>query len=600
MKLVQRLEVAARAFSNRDLARAERECRAVLSEQPRDPNALHLLGLVRRRAGDLAAAETLLRASVELVPDRAEFRVNYGNLLRAARRFADAEREYRMALDVDPSSRPARLSLARVLNDAGMHSAAETEARRLLDRNDRDAEAWVVLAVAQRAQGCFADAETSYREALLLTPDYGVARHNLGALLGHLKRAEESLAELDRAAALGVSGAKLQFNRGRALLELGRYSEAEAALSSAVRAAPTDPESQILLAKLRFMCGDQDFVRDLETAVATTSDPTLTLALGDLLRRAGRLPAAERILRRMHARYPGSPEVAASLAVLLQEQSQFEEAISLARSAMAARPNDPDISENVIVLLFQVGNAAEAKPLIAAQRLSYPLDQRWLAHEATAARLLREPRYEELYDYARFVRAYDLDAPSGYESIEAFNAALAERLHALHGRGFAAHPLDQSLRLGTQTSRSLLVDPDPGIRAFLQALTGPLEDYRRSIGDDPSHPLTVRNRGATRLAGCWSVRLQRGGYHVNHLHPEGWISSAYYVEVPDEVGDESAMSGWIKFGEPRMPTPGAGPAHFVQPQVGRLVLFPSYMWHGTTPIHGDQPRMTIAFDAVPA
>jgi hypothetical protein len=29
------------------------------------------------------------------------------------------------------------------------------------------------------------------------------------------------------------------------------------------------------------------------------------------------------------------------------------------------------------------------------------------------------------------------------------------------------------------------------------------------------------------------------------------------------------------------------------------VLFPSYMWHGTTPITGDQPRMTIAFDAVP-
>ena len=33
---------------------------------------------------------------------------------------------------------------------------------------------------------------------------------------------------------------------------------------------------------------------------------------------------------------------------------------------------------------------------------------------------------------------------------------------------------------------------------------------------------------------------------------------------------------------------------------GRLVLFPSYMWHGTTPITGDAPRLTIAFDAVPA
>ncbi|HSN70518.1 MAG TPA: putative 2OG-Fe(II) oxygenase, partial [Steroidobacteraceae bacterium] len=64
--------------------------------------------------------------------------------------------------------------------------------------------------------------------------------------------------------------------------------------------------------------------------------------------------------------------------------------------------------------------------------------------------------------------------------------------------------------------------------------------------------------------------------------------------------DESAKSGWIKFGEAGKPTPGAGPAWFVKPRVGRLVLFPSYMWHGTVPITGDSPRMTIAFDAVPS
>jgi hypothetical protein len=37
----------------------------------------------------------------------------------------------------------------------------------------------------------------------------------------------------------------------------------------------------------------------------------------------------------------------------------------------------------------------------------------------------------------------------------------------------------------------------------------------------------------------------------------------------------------------------------VQPRPGRLVLFPSYMWHGTMPIEGEAPRMTIAFDMVP-
>jgi hypothetical protein len=67
--------------------------------------------------------------------------------------------------------------------------------------------------------------------------------------------------------------------------------------------------------------------------------------------------------------------------------------------------------------------------------------------------------------------------------------------------------------------------------------------------------------------------------------------------VPDTVKDESAKEGWIKFGEPNFDI-GLTPRRTIQPVPGRLVLFPSYMWHGTIPFHGEA-RTTIAFDAVP-
>jgi len=111
--------------------------------------------------------------------------------------------------------------------------------------------------------------------------------------------------------------------------------------------------------------------------------------------------------------------------------------------------------------------------------------------------------------------------------------------------------------------------------------------------------LTARNRGKLSLQGCWSVELRRNGFHVNHIHPEGWLSSAYYVSVPREINHAGMRSGWIKFGEPRMPVPGIEAEHFVQPRAGRLVLFPSYMWHGTNEILSDDPRLSVAFDAVP-
>ena len=587
---------AAAAFEQKDLAAAERDCRALLAAEPGNVDAMHLLGLVRRRSGDNAAAEKLLLACIAAAPARAEFRINFGNLLRGTGRAGEALQQYRLALELQPGSRPARLALARLLLETGAPEQARHEAWTLTAQNPRDAEAWQVQGAAQRALGRLQDAESSYRRAIELRPQYAIARHNLGALLGHMQRAEESLAELQQAATLGVTGRELQFNRARALLELGRLDETEAALCEALRAAPEDLDSHVLLAKLRFMRGDADFLRDLRAAIARSGQPQLRLALGDLLRRSGREPEAEQELRACIAAQGWTPQLGTSLAVLLQEQGRLAEARIEAGAALRARPEDPEIVANQVAILLQLGEHEDALPLILEQRQRSPLDQRWLAYEAIAARLAGSARYRELYDYDRFVRQYDLAPQGAWSSIAALHAELIPRLVARHR--FATHPLDQSLRFGSQTSRSLLADPDPVVRDIVRAFETPIAEYRAAIGRDANHPYLQRNVGRARLTGCWSVRLKRGGFHVNHVHPEGWISSAYYVELPAETADPGLKSGWIKFGEPRMPVAGMGPDHLVQPRAGRLVLFPSYMWHGTTPILSDEPRMTIAFDAV--
>jgi hypothetical protein len=234
---------------------------------------------------------------------------------------------------------------------------------------------------------------------------------------------------------------------------------------------------------------------------------------------------------------------------------------------------------------------------IRPQRARAPNDQGWIAYEATAARLLGLPLYRELYDYDRFVRVYDLEPPPGWSSMEELNAELLGALNERHR--FATHPLDQSLRNGSQTARSLLSEEHPAIHAILQSFVPPIEDYRAAIGTAEGHPLTGRNRGMVAITGAWSVQLRREGFHVNHVHPHGWISSAYYVAVPSEAANAQLMSGWLKFGETRYPVPGALAERVVQPRPGRLALFPSYMWHGTNPIHGSEPRTTIAFDASP-
>ena len=417
-------------------------------------------------------------------------------------------------------------------------------------------------------------------------------------MLSHLERAEEALAALERAAALGLKAPELFINRGRTLAQLYRLDEAERDFAQAAALEPRNAMAHSSLANLRYMRGDPAFARDIAAAAREhPGDLALQRAHGDLLQRAGDFAGAESVLREVLRHFGAVPEVRSELSAVLHATGRLKEAETEALEAAIGRPNSRGIIGNLVALELARGEPETALRFIQVQRQRQPLEQRWIAYAAIAARMLRDPLYHKLYDFERFVRVYELSPPPGWRSMAELNAALVAALQARHR--FAGHPLDQSLRNGSQTARSLLTESDAAIKALLTAFQDPIEEYRAALGTATDHPLSARNRGAVSLHGCWSVELRRDGFHVNHIHPEGWLSSAYYVSVPAEADDIHARSGWIKFGEPRMPVPGIEAEHFVQPRAGRLVLFPSYMWHGTNTIRGDEPRLSVAFDAVP-
>ena len=75
------LQRAAQALQAGDLANAERSCRAALKASPHHPGALHLLGLVAKRAGYVDAAVDLFRQAVAKAPGYVEAWTNLGRAL---------------------------------------------------------------------------------------------------------------------------------------------------------------------------------------------------------------------------------------------------------------------------------------------------------------------------------------------------------------------------------------------------------------------------------------------------------------------------------------------------------------------------------------
>ena len=578
-----------------DVDAARAVCARTLRSDSRNARCVHLAGLIEKRAGQLQLAEELLRKSVALAPDNAEFHANFGNLLTARGKPRDAAQAYETAVRLNPGSKPYRLAFIDALREANQLQRAEAEARSLLKAHPADDRATVALADVLKAARQWALAEQSYRDALKINPASGRAHHNLGALLSHLHRSEAALEQLEYAEHAGVAGRELHHNRGQTLLQLARLEEAEAAFEKAVQLDPRSIESLAMLARVRFLRGKPDFAEPIRSA--QNSAPTFEAAslYATMLWRAGDLTRAEAALRDVIAQYPSRATAHSTLAYVLIESARYDEAVDAARAAYDRDPSDVNACNALVSAYLCVGDALSAFPIIDANRRVHPLDQRWLAHAAIASRLTDGHLHAQLYDYDRFVFVCEPDVPSGWTSRQAFLADLRRVLEVRHKA--AGLPVDQSLRAGTQTTRSLLADQEAVIQAFLGSLREPLARYCQQIGTG-SHPLAARNSGQAQLVGCWSVRLTGGGFHVNHVHPEGWISSAFYVSVPDDLR-VADRQGWLQLGAPRYPVPGIAPERYVQPVDGRLVLFPSYLWHGTVPFESPAARLTIAFDAVP-
>ncbi|HLY53108.1 MAG TPA: tetratricopeptide repeat protein, partial [Steroidobacteraceae bacterium] len=405
-ELDAQLRDASASFRRGELAQAETLCRAVLASQPNHVVALNLLGLVRAQGGDRQGAEQLLRRSVDIDPADARHRLDLATFLRRGGRLEEAERVYRRVLQLAPSNRAARHGLVLTLDQLGRAREAEIHCQTLLESDRTNPDAWALLGFVLGSQDRLAEAESAYRQALSLAPGSPAVQRRLGTLLARQERVEEALVSLDRARSLGARGFELEFTRGRVLTQLGRLEEAEHAFAAATAVRPRNAEAQLDLARVRQALGDPDFTRSLAAVVREVpQDVRLQEVLTGLLLRAARGDVAEQLLReQLRVAAGAAPYLRFMLSQVLRESQRLPEAETEALEAAAALPDDPPVVENLVSILLSRGRPQEALAFIRPQRARAPLAQGWIAYEATAARLLGQGAYRELYDYQRFVR----------------------------------------------------------------------------------------------------------------------------------------------------------------------------------------------------
>ena len=107
-----------------------------------------------------------------------------------------------------------------------------------------------------------------------------------------------------------------------------------------------------------------------------------------------------------------------------------------------------------------------------------------------------------------------------------------------------------------------------------------------------------------RLGNMWANINYQGGYNKPHIHPNSLFSGVYYVHAQPN-------SGKLVCNDPRpgiqtvMPIrkPGQPPKHLwrevhLDTVEGRIIMFPSWLWHSVEPNQSNDIRISVSFNFI--
>lgn len=403
---------------------------------------------------------------------------------------------------------------------------------------------------AHLSAGRLLQAEYALRAALEATPMALEPLMNLGAVLHMRGHIVSALSLYERALAIAPRDIDLISNRAHALLDAGRGFEA---------------------------------LQSLRNLPAILSEhPLLQATQGALLYALDDFTAARATLRAITATGRVDEMAWVNLSLCERALCEPEKALVALTEARDINPNNARATAELVDLLTLLERCTEACEIADNFLANHPGDRQVLAACAIALEICgRQEEAKEIVDLDRMITLHDL----GHDGLPvALAEEIAELLRA--DPSCLASPLSKATRGGFQTGE---LDPSyhPALLALEALILGQLNN------ECPLQPL---QQWHLRL---WGTLIESGGQQITHMHPRSEMSGVFYILLPDEMQSKDIFAGALEFGRPpaRSTMPLMTVTRCVTPAPGRLVLFPSHLWHRTLPFEATGTRISVAFDA---
>ena len=410
------------------LAEAILAYRQFLTIEPRNGDALQLLGIALARIGNTGEAVEALSAAAAIQPGNPFLQANLANALNETGRPSEALAYYGRAVVLKPDFAAAHRGRGMTLLRLGQLDAAVQALSNAVRLQPDNAGFENDLGVALERLDRKGDALTHFERAIQLNPGHVDAHHNRALVEAALGRHAQALVSLDRALALQPQRAAIHANRGHVLADLDRADEAIASYNKALALQPRDAmtlrkRGQLLLTQQRITEAIADFQASAALApqdIDTHFLQGVALALQEQHETA--LLSFERALQLD----PRSAEILNNRGVALGQLSRHEEALASFLGAIANAPANIEAHTNAANTLTTLQRHAEAQEYFDLALSVKPQDSSLLWGKARALLSMGDfrqgwPLYEARLqlEHLRSLRRHtDLPRWQGGESIE--------------------------------------------------------------------------------------------------------------------------------------------------------------------------------------
>lgn len=473
--------------------------------------------------------------------------------------------------------------------------AARPLVERLLAEKPGNADALTLAGIVAQRTGRIEDALRAFREARDADPLDAGRHQNLGVALKNAGAFDEALTAFGAALDLRPGHAATLANLGSCLIAAERYTEALKVLAAAGNGADALNNTGVALARLG---RHGDAVEPYRRSLALRPGHLETaLNLVDALAASGLQDEAARLVGQVLRAQPRNPRAANQLGLMREQAGDFGGAIEVMRGAFDPAAPNHALGVNLVRVLIRAGEAQDALGVCGRLVATQPSVTTPIALALAAFEQLGwTAESERIMALDRFVSMHDVAAAPGFDDLAQFNAALVEELRAHPSLTF--EPEGLVTRQGRQ-SADLADAETPALRALGRIARKQLAAVHarlsaRSAAGSADHAFLHALPSEWTLT-LWGTILRPGGEVGPHIHAPNWLSGVYYPEFEGD-GDEGAFAIGLLPAE----LGGGGKPVLHKPRAGRMILFPSYLWHATLPFGGEKERVSFAFDLVPA